>query len=139
MPCPFRSLTSVVREWALNPVGAFAARSGAVRSAPVSITAIVNAPAAVLTSSGTVSSCTAVYAHSSGRLFPSPAVSPGSAREERAANGSTYRIPGRQAIRAANRSADPCGRTSATCKAGTRRTSVPCARWSAEERACSVE
>ena len=43
----------------LNPVGAFAARSGAVRSAPVSTTAIVKALAAAWIETGTASACVA--------------------------------------------------------------------------------
>ena len=94
----------------------------------MSTTAIVNARAARRIEAGTASASVAPYCHSSGSPFARRAVRPGSARETRAVTGSTERIPGRQAIRAAKRSGDPCGTTSTTRRAGTRRTTVPWAR-----------
>src|ERR1700682_2529674 len=65
VPCPFVSRTFVVPVRTLYVDGCLAARPGAERSAPVSITAIVTVEAARSTQSGTPVSWTAPYCHSS--------------------------------------------------------------------------
>ena len=109
----------------LYEVGDFAARSGAVRSAPVSITAMRTEAAERRTESGTPSSCVPWYSHSSPAGLDGVTASAGSAAAPRATGRLTKRIPGARRSRAAGSSV----RTSAARSAGRRRTTtapVPC-------------
>jgi len=90
-------------------------------SAPVSRTAIVTAPAARKTESGTASSCAAVNCHSHASVFPKAVCKAGSAASTRLATDSTKRMPGSLDIYALESGAR---RTFAIRRAGTRRTTV---------------
>ena len=64
VPCPSRSRTPVERESTLQVRGALSARSGALRSAPLSITAIFTPAAARSTDSGTAPTRESAHCHS---------------------------------------------------------------------------
>src|SRR5262245_59606853 len=94
VPWPAKSRISVPPVKMLCVSGSFAARSGAVTSAPVSITAIVTEEAARRTESGTALTRAAVYCHWYGTPAVDIAVRPGSAAEKRRLGTATETLPG---------------------------------------------